>query len=557
MTSAATTGGGIAGTPGKAVTGAANAAGTLATNLPAVNLQRGEFVNEAFIDFSRAENREAMVTALAQVKGMFGREYPLTIGGERVFTVAKTESLNPSQPEQVIGVFQKATVEMANTAVDKAQAAFEHWKRVPAEERVACAFRAADNLRKRRFELDAWLCYEIGKTWPEADADVAELIDFCEYYGREALRLGAPQKLVPYGGEKNYMKYIPLGVGVIIPPWNFAAAIMGGMTLAAVVTGNTAIVKPSSDSPTIAAIFIDILYEAGIPRDVVSFFTGPGGTAGEALVTHPKTRFIAFTGSKEAGLRISEQASKAQPGQVWIKRTVLEMGGKDAIVVDEEADVDAAVEGVALSAFGFQGQKCSACSRAIVAEKIYDEFLGKLVERVKKMKVGPIEDPSNYMGPVINKAAMTSILGYIDQGKKEGRLMTGGKHTGGDGYFIEPTVIADIDRKARIFQEEIFGPVLAVTKAKDFDEALSMANDSEFGLTGAVYSRNPKKIERAEEEFHVGNLYMNRKCTGAMVGAHPFGGFNMSGTDSKSGGQDYLLLFTQAKTVSEKIGGTK
>jgi len=294
-----------------------------------------------------------------------------------------------------------------------------------------------------------------------------------------------------------------------------------------------------------------------VPTDVVSFFTGPGSTAGEALVTNAKTRFIAFTGSKEAGLRIAEQATKTQPGQVWIKRTVLEMGGKDAIIVDEEADVDAAVEGVALSAFGYQGQKCSACSRAIVSEKIYDEFLGKLVERVKKMTVGSVEDPANYMGPVINKAAMTSILGYIDQGKKEGRLMTGGKRTGAAGYFIEPTVIADVDRKARIFQEEIFGPVLAVTKAKDFDEALAMANDSEFGLTGAVYSRNPEKIARAEEEFHVGNLYMNRKCTGAMVGAHPFGGFNMSGTDSKSGGQDYLLLFTQAKTVSEKLGATR
>jgi len=344
---------------------------------------------------------------------------------------------------------------------------------------------------------------------------------------------------------------------VIIPPWNFAAAIMGGMTVAAIITGNTAILKPSSDSPTIAALFVDILYEAGIPRDVVSFFTGPGSTAGEALVTHPKTRFIAFTGSKEAGLRISERASRTQPGQVWIKRTVLEMGGKDAIIVDDEADVDAAVDGVVASAFGYQGQKCSACSRAIVAEKVYDEFLGKLVERVKKITVGPSEDPSNYMGPVINQSAMKSILGYIDTGKKEGRLLAGGKHTGGDGFFIEPTVIADVDRKARIFQEEIFGPVLAVTKAKDFDDALSMANDSEFGLTGAVYSRNPKKIERAGEEFHVGNLYMNRKCTGAMVGAHPFGGFNMSGTDSKAGGQDYLLLFLQAKTVSEKLGATK
>jgi 1-pyrroline-5-carboxylate dehydrogenase len=557
MTSIATTGNNSPSSAGGNSGGNA-AAPKAPANLAAVNLKRGEFANEAFIDFSVAENGKAMEAALAQVKTAFGREYPVTIGGQRVYTVEKTKSLNPSAPEQVIGVFQKATVEMANSAVEKAHAAFERWKRVALEERVACVYRAADILRRRRYELDAWLCYEIGKTWPEADADIAELIDFCEYYGREALRLGAPQKLVPFRGEKNYMKYIPLGVGIVIPPWNFAAAIMGGMTVASIVTGNTAIVKPSSDSPAIAAIFIDILYEAGVPMDVVSFFTGPGSTAGEALVTHPKTRFIAFTGSKEAGLRIAEQATKTQPGQVWIKRTVLEMGGKDAIIVDEEADVDSAVEGVALSAFGYQGQKCSACSRAIVSEKIYDEFLEKLVERVKKMKVGSIENPANYMGPVINKAAMTSILGYIDQGKKEGRLMTGGKHTGeGDGYFIEPTVIADVDRKARIFQEEIFGPVLAVTKAKDFDEALSMANDSEFGLTGAVYSRNAEKIARAEEEFHVGNLYMNRKCTGAMVGAHPFGGFNMSGTDSKSGGQDYLLLFTQAKTVSEKIGGTK
>jgi 1-pyrroline-5-carboxylate dehydrogenase len=524
---------------------------------PATTLHRGEFQNEPFIDFSKPENRKAMENAFRQVKGMFGREYPLVIGGEKVTTTEKTKSLNPSHPDEVIGLFQKATVELAKQAVEAASRAFEHWKRVPPEERVACIYRTGEILRKRRFELDSWLVYEIGKTWSEADADMAELIDFCEYYGREALRLAQPQKLSPMRGEKNYLQYIPLGVGVVIPPWNFAAAIMGGMTIASIVTGNSTIVKPSSDSPTIAALFVDILYEAGVPRDVVTFFTGPGGTAGEALVTHPKTRFIAFTGSKEAGLRIGEQASKTQPGQVWIKRTVLEMGGKDAIIVDDEADVDAAVEGVALSAFGYQGQKCSACSRAIVAEKVYDQFLDKLVDRVRKIKVGPSEDPANFMGPVINQAAMTSILGYIDTGKKEGRLLTGGKPAGGHGYFIEPTVIADVAPKARIFREEIFGPVLAVTKAKDFEEALAMANDSEFGLTGAVYSQNPDKIRRAAEEFHVGNLYLNRKCTGAMVGAHPFGGFNMSGTDSKSGGQDYLLLFLQAKTVSEKLGATK
>ena len=500
---------------------------------------RGEFANEPFLDFTNAANRKKMEDALASVKSQFGKEYPLVIGGEKVTTKEKIQSTNPSRPSEVIGIFQKATV--------------ERWKRVPAEERVACVYRTAEILRKRRYELDAWLVYEIGKTWPEADADIAELIDFCEYYGREAERLAAPQPLTPMRGEKNYLRYIPLGVGVVIPPWNFAAAIMGGMTLAAIVTGNTVVVKPSSDSPTIAAIFVDILYEAGVPRDVVSFFTGPGATAGEALVTHPKTRFIAFTGSKEAGLRISEHAAKAQPGQIWIKRTILEMGGKDAIIVDEEADLDAAVEGVALSAFGYQGQKCSACSRAIVSEKIYDKFLEKLIPRVKQMKVGAPENPENYMGPVINKASMKSILDYIETGKKEGRLVTGGKQSGTEGYFIEPTVIADVPPKARIFQEEIFGPVLAVTKAKDFDDALAMANDTEFGLTGAIYSKNPKKIERAAEDFHVGNLYFNRKCTGAMVGAHPFGGFNMSGTDSKSGGQDYLLLFVQAKTISEKV----
>ncbi|HKS81954.1 MAG TPA: L-glutamate gamma-semialdehyde dehydrogenase [Candidatus Acidoferrales bacterium] len=524
---------------------------------PATSVHRGEFQNEPFIDFSKPENRKAMEDALRQVKGMLGREYPLMIAGEKVTTPEKIKSTNPSRPEEIIGVFQKATVEMANRAVEAADRAFDKWKRLPVEDRVACAYRAADILRRRRFELMAWLSYEIGKTWPEADADIAELIDFCEFYGREAIRLGGAQKLHPIRGENNYLKYIPLGVGIIIPPWNFAAAIMGGMTLASIVTGNTAIVKPSSDSPTIAAIFVDILYEAGVPRDVVSFFTGPGSTAGEALVTHPKTRFIAFTGSKEAGLRISEQASKAPAGQKWIKRTVLEMGGKDAIVVDDEADLDSAVEGVALSAFGYQGQKCSACSRAIVVEKVYDKFLEKLAERVKKIAVGPVEDPKNFMGPVINKSAMNSILDYIEVGKKEGRVIAGGKRAPGDGYFVEPTVIADVSPKARIFQEEIFGPVLAVTKARDFNEALEFANDTEFGLTGAVYSQNPKKIERAAEDFHVGNLYMNRKCTGAMVGSHPFGGFNMSGTDSKSGGQDYLLLFLQAKTISEKIGATK
>jgi 1-pyrroline-5-carboxylate dehydrogenase len=347
--------------------------------------------------------------------------------------------------------------------------------------------------------------------------------------------------------------YIPLGVGAAIPPWNFPAAIATGMTAAALVTGNTVILKPSEEASVVAAKMVEILYEAGIPKDALNFLTGAGEIVGDALVKHPKTRFITFTGSKEVGLLISEAAGKKMPGQIWIKRTVLEMGGKDATIVDEEADIDAAVEGVAQAAFGYQGQKCSACSRAIVSEKVYDTFVQKIVERAKKVTVGPSEEPGNYMGPVVSKTALETVLGYIDVGKKEGRLLVGGDRAPGDGYFVQATVIADVDPKARVAQEEIFGPVLAVIKARDFDHALEIANGTEFGLTGGVYSRNPQKLEKARENFYVGNLYLNRKCTGAMVGAHPFGGFNMSGTDSKTGGKDYLLLFLQGKSIAEKV----
>ena len=516
-------------------------------------VQASEFVNEPFIDFSQPANRSRMEEALKKVAGELGREYPMYIGGQKVITTEKKASTNPSHPSQVIGVFQSASVDQANQAVESAAKAFETWKRVPAEQRVQCLFRAAQILRERKYEMNALIVYEAGKTWPEADADTAETIDFLEFYGREMLRLAGPQKVVPMKGEKNYLVYIPLGVGVVIPPWNFPAAIMAGMAMASLVTGNTVVLKPAGDTMTVAAKFVEIAYEAGIPKEALNFVTGAGATVGDALVRHPKTRYIAFTGSKEVGLHISELAGKTVPGQMWIKRTVLEMGGKDSIIVDEEADVEAAVEGVVQSAFGYQGQKCSACSRAIVSQKIYDNFVQKLVERTKTIKVGPSEDPENYMGPVVSKNAMTGILGYIDVGKKEGKLVHGGGRAPGDGYFVQPTIIADVDPKARISQEEIFGPVLAVIKARDFDHALEIANNTEFGLTGGVYSRNKEKLEKAQEVFHVGNLYLNRKCTGAMVGAHPFGGFNMSGTDSKTGGKDYLLLFLQAKTVAEKV----
>src|ERR1700738_39857 len=397
------------------------------------------------------------------------------IGGQKVITTEKKASTNPSQPSQVIGVFQSASVEQANQAVGAAAKALEAWKRVPAEQRVQCLFRAAQILRERKYEMNALIVYEAGKTWPEADADTAETSDFLEFYGREMLRLAGPQKVVPMKGEKNYLVYIPLGVGVVIPPWNFPAAIAAGMTVASLVTGNTVILKPSEESPTVAAKVVEILYEAGIPREALNFLTGAGEIVGDALVKHPKTRFIAFTGSKKVGLLISEAAGKKVPGQIWIKRAVLEMGGKDATIVDEEADIDAAVEGVALAAFGYQGQKCSACSRAIVSEKIYDTFVEKLVERAKKITVGPSEDPGNYMGPVVSSMAMEGILGYIDVGKKEGKVVLGGGRAPGDGYFIQPTIIANVPPKARVAQEEIFGPVLAVIKARDFDHALEIA----------------------------------------------------------------------------------
>jgi len=516
-------------------------------------LHVAEFTNEPFIDFSNAENRKRMESALAKVKAEFGHEYPMWIAGQKVVTTGKKKSTNPSRPSEVIGVFQDASKEQAAQAVDAANKYFDVWKKVPAETRAKCLFKAAQIVRERKFELGALVCFEVGKSWIEADADVAETIDFCEFYGREMLRLSEPVKLTPMRGERNYMVYIALGVGAVIPPWNFPMAIMAGLVVASLVTGNTVVLKPAADSPTIAAKFVDILHEAGVPKEAVQFLTGSGAVIGDLIVQHPKTRYIGFTGSKEVGLRIAELANKPSPGQIWIKRTVLEMGGKDGMIVDEEADIDAAVEGTAQAAFGYQGQKCSACSRVIVSEKIYDTFLTKLVERTKKIKVGPSDDPNNYMGPVVSESAMKGILNYIEVGKKEGRLMTGGARAAGDGYFVEPTIIADVDPKARLAQEEVFGPVLAVIKAKNFDHAMEIANNTEFGLTGAVYSKNPEKIRRAEEEFYVGNLYLNRKCTGAMVGAHPFGGFNMSGTDSKTGGKDYLLLFLQAKAVAEKV----
>ncbi|MGA2354291.1 MAG: L-glutamate gamma-semialdehyde dehydrogenase [Terriglobales bacterium] len=520
-----------------------------------LRLHQGAFKNESFVDFSKEENVRKMRSAIEKVRGLLGREYDLIIGGKRLKTSDKIRSINPAKPSEVVGIHQKAGKEHVEPAVQAACKAFGHWSHTSVEERASLLFHVADVMRERKLEYMAWLVFEVSKNWAEADADISETIDFCEFYAREALRLAKVEPPVQLPGERDSLMYIPLGVGAVIPPWNFACAIMAGMTVASIVSGNTIVLKPSSDSPTIAAKFVELLEECGMPEGVVNLCPGGGATFGDALVAHPKIRYIAFTGSREVGLHINHAAAQQQPGQIWIKRTVLEMGGKDAIIVDADADIDAAVEGVTAAAFGFQGQKCSACSRAIVDDRIYDKFLEMLKARVERLTVGdPTLNPN--MAAVINEGSMNDILRYIEIGKKDGRLITGGERdtNAGEGYFIKPTVIADIAPKSTLEQEEIFGPVLAVIRSRNFDHALEIANDTEFGLTGAVYSGSREKLNRAVQEFHVGNLYLNRKCTGAMVGAHPFGGFNMSGTDSKAGGPDYLYLFTQGKSVGEKIG---
>src|SRR5215467_10657517 len=522
---------------------------------PHLHAHEPVFRNEPATDFSRGEIAREMRRALETVQGQLGREYDLIVGGHRVRTEDKIVSINPARPSQVVGIHQKANKEHVEPVMKAAVESFENWSRTSWDERISLLFRTTERLRERKFELMAWLVYEVSKNWAEADADIAETIDFCNFYAYEALRLSKAKAPVQLPGEHDQIAYIPLGVGAVIPPWNFPCAIMAGMTLASIVSGNTVVLKPSSDSPTIAAKFVEILEEAGMPEGVVNFCPGAGASFGDAVVAHPQTRYIAFTGSREVGLRINKVAAERAPGQIWIKRTILEMGGKDAIVVDADADLDSAVEGVAAAAFGFQGQKCSACSRAIVDERVYDKFLERLKARVERIGVGdPVQNAD--MAAVINEASMKSILNYIAIGKREGRLITGGERSteAGDGYFIQPTIIADVPPKSKLEQEEVFGPVLAVVKSRNFEHALEIANDTEFGLTGAVYTSSKDKIEVAKREFHVGNLYINWKCTGAIVGAHPFGGFNMSGTDSKAGGPDYLLLFTQAKSIGEKIG---
>jgi 1-pyrroline-5-carboxylate dehydrogenase len=512
-----------------------------------------EFRNEPLTDFSVDAHRNAFRAALARVEKRLPIRGSNRIGGKTAGAARHFDSINPADFAQVIGRFPEGTAADADRALDAATKAFPSWSRMPAGERSALVLRIAAILRRRKHEFSAMMVLEESKSWPEADGDTAEAIDFCEFYAREMERLAEPQPMTPYPGERNELLHIPLGVCVVIPPWNFPLAILCGMTTAALVAGNTVVLKPSSDAAGIATMFLEACEEAGVPDGVLNFLTGGGSTVGNALVESPKTRLVAFTGSREVGVSISEKAGRVVPGQIWIKRAILEMGGKDFILVDETADLEDAANGIVAAAFGFQGQKCSACSRLIVHREVHGDLLERVVAKTKALTVGDVRDPKNAVGAVINARAQKTILEYVGVGKKEGKVVAGGKPGPKQGYFVLPTVVDGVRPGARLACEEIFGPVLAVLKVRSFEEGIAVANDSESGLTGSLYSRERERLLRGKQDLHVGNLYLNRKCTGALVGVHPFGGFNMSGTDSKAGGRDYLSLFTQQKAISEKL----
>lgn len=513
------------------------------------------YAPEPFVNFTLEENRRAFDEALQSVEQQLGQSVPLVIGGRELHTDKTITSTNPSRLAQVVGVVSQAGTSHIDEAFAVASQTFETWSKVEPSTRAGYLFKAAAIIRRRKHEFSSWLMLEAGKTRAEADADTAECIDFLEYYGRQMIALSERGKetLVSYAGEDNHLEYIPLGVGAVIPPWNFPFAIMAGMTAASIVSGNTVLLKPASQTPVVAYRFLQVLKEAGLPDGVVNFVPGDPKEIGDYMVDHRLTRFITFTGSRNIGIRIYERAAKVHEGQIWLKRVIAEMGGKDAIIVDESADLDAAALNIVNSAFMFSGQKCSACSRAIVHEAVYDEVLEKVIARTKMLKVGDASHIETNVGPVIDQLAYDKIRSYIEIGKSEGRLVCGGESWSEPGYYVEPTIFADVAADARISKEEIFGPVLAFTKVNCFTEAIEVANQTEFGLTGSVFTKDREHIEEARKTFHVGNLYFNRKSTGALVGVHPFGGFNMSGTDTKAGGPDYLLLFTQPKLSSEVL----
>lgn len=515
---------------------------------------RAAFTNEPTTDFTVEANRKAMQQQLQAVEKQLGKRYPIVVGGVHREPGDWIESRNPGMPSQIVGSVAKATRKDAEDAISAAQSAFVNWCGVSAQGRASVLFKMAGLFRQHKLELAAWMVFELDKAWDEADGEVCEAIDMLEWNGRETLRLAEPPALGHLPNEANRLVYQGIGVGVVIPPWNFPCAIFTNMVMAAVAAGNAVIVKPASNTPIIGYKVFELMGRAGIPAGVVNFLPGSGSEIGDFLVDHPQVRFIAFTGSKEIGIRIFERGAKVAPGQRWLKRVTAEMGGKDAIIVDDEADLTAAAEGIVTSAFGFSGQKCSACSLAIIDERVYEDVVDMIVSQTRDtVTVGSALSGKATVGAVVDQNQYDSILSYIEIGKHEGKLLYGGNALESDGYYIEPTIIADLEPDARIVREEIFGPVLAIVKARDFNHALEIANASEYGLTGSVYSRNRDKLEQACHEFEVGNLYLNRKCTGAMMGIHPFGGMKMSGTNTKSGGPDYLINFMEAKAVGERL----
>lgn len=513
-----------------------------------------EFEPVGLTDFSDKEEANAFERAIQDVDHESGKEYPLIINGEEVWTDEYIESVDPSNTDHVVGKVARGTEEHAREALKVAWETFEEWKQLDGEERARYLWKAAEIMEERRHELSATMVAEISKNWVEADADTAEAIDFLRFYGHEADRLSQRQPMTRLPDRDNELYYEPLGAGAVLAPWNFANAIFCGTTTAPIAAGNTVVTKPAGDSAVIGYKVCEILREAGLPDGVCNFVPGPGSDVGSTLVEHPETRFINFTGSREVGTYIYEEAAKVRENQTFLKEVLAEMGGKDACIVDSDLyDVEEAVEGVVKSAFGYQGQKCSAGSRLILHDDIYDAFLDRVVERTQNINVGDPRDRSNYMGAVVNRDQFDKITGYIEIGKDEAELVLGGESDDSTGYFINPTIFSEADPEARISQEEIFGPVLTVIRANDFDHALDIANGTEYGLTGAVFSKNRLHLEQAREEFDVGNLYFNRKCTGALVDVEPFGGFRMSGTNAKAGGRDYLKLLTKTKSVSEKL----
>lgn len=511
------------------------------------------FRTEPYSDFTAASPRAAYLEAIETVLSKLGGHIPVIIDGKPVATDLRIVSVDPARPDTVVGTTGSASEAEAQLAIGAAKAAFLDWSRRPATERAELIHRIGDLIAERKFEMSAWMTLEAGKNWAEAEADVAEAIDFCRFYAHQAVQMAEPVPVVDYPGEKNESYLIPIGVGAVIPPWNFPLAILVGMTVGPVAAGNTVVLKPASNTPVIGAHFMDIVAEAGMPDGVINFLPGPGSEIGDFLVDHPDTRFINFTGSKEVGLRIAQRAAAVHPEQLWLKRAYMEMGGKDGLIVDETADLDLAADAIVRSAYGYQGQKCSACSRAIVVGPIHDELLDRVVALTSTLEMGPgVENKA--VGPVISAAQHTSILSEIERGSIEANRVLGGQAVDMDGgYYIAPAIFAGVEPQHRLAQHEIFGPVLSVIRVADFDEALDVANDTEYGLTGGLVSSDPERIDRAKREFHVGNLYINRKITGALVGVQPFGGFKMSGSNSKAGGPDYLRLFLEMKTIAEKI----